>query len=129
MVGQSGMQVVGVLRLAVGQNPGQVDTEALVSAKGAVIANGMVEMRGMLPLELSILNWLLDGIIMAVGWHHDRCMRWGEGIHENLIVQAIPWQACIPPRSLAEQAVVLDACPRCELPEQHCHEGLVFHQG
>ena len=33
-----------------------------VGAKGAVTANGMVETKGMLPLELSILNWLLDGI-------------------------------------------------------------------
>ena len=33
-----------------------------VGAKGAVTANGMVETRGMLPLELSILSWLLDGI-------------------------------------------------------------------
>ena len=127
MVGQSGMQGVGVLQLAVGQNPEQGGR-----CERGVTANGMVEMRGMLPLELSILSWLLDGITKGQRLVPDlrgRCMRWGKGIHENLIVQAIPWQACIPPRSLAEQAVVLDACPRCELPEKHCHEGLVFHQG
>ena len=108
------MQVVGILRPA-----------GAVGAKGAVTANGMVETKGVLPLELSILSWLLDGITNVWG----RCMRWGEGIHENLIVQATPWQVCIPPSSLAEQVMILNACLRCELPEKHCREGLVFYQG
>ena len=76
---------------------------------------------------------------LAAGWHCKRgslvtnlggvCMQWGEGIHKDLIVQAIPWQVCILPSSLAEQGVVLNGCLRCELPEKHCHEGLIFHQG
>ena len=51
-------------------------------------------------------------------------MSWGDGVHKDLIVQAIPWPVCILPSSLVEQAVVLNACLRCELPEKHCHEGL-----
>ena len=64
-----------------------------------------------------------------IAYDPDMCMSWGKGIHKDLIVQAIRWQVCILPSSLAEQAVVLNACPRCVLPEKHCHEGLVLDQG
>ena len=34
--------------------------EGVVGAKGAVTANGTVETKGVIPLELSILSWLLE---------------------------------------------------------------------
>ena len=108
---------------------GQLLTRVL---KGVVTANGTVGTKEVIPLELSILSWLLGGITKGRSLVADLrgvCMRWGEGIYEDFIVQAIPWQVCILPSSLAEQAVILDACLRCELPEKHCHEGLLFHQG
>ena len=52
-------------------------------------------------------------------------MSWDDGIHKDLIAQTIPWQVCILPSSLAEQAVVLNARLRCVLLEKHCHDGLI----
>ena len=67
--------------------------KGVVSAKGAVTANGTIETKGVILLELSILSWMLDGITKGRSLVTDFwgvCMCWGEGIHKDLIVQAIP---------------------------------------
>ena len=103
-----------------------------VGVKGAVTVNGM-ERRRSDPVGTADLQ-------LTAGWRRKRakfghksrggmCMSWAEGIHEQLIVQAIPWEVCILPSSLVEQAVVHNARLRCVLPDKHCHEGLILHQG
>ena len=90
VVGQGRMRVVGILRQLLARIP-----KVVVRVKGAVTANGTVEIKGVIPLELSILSWLLDGITKERSLVTDlggMCMCWGEGMHEDPMASMHPAQ-------------------------------------